>query len=174
MRPLSRVPHLLGLFAMLVGALALPMATTAQTPTCADYSSTAAAQFALDINPSLAPSLDPDGNGVACDDAASAAQTPSSTELQLPTGAAETPAATTGQPQPTADVIDGQPTQSTTTQTQPQTGDLDGRIGGSRAQRDLVENTLLAAYLKAGRPDDARRLVAAHGDRRPTVPVAGL
>jgi tetratricopeptide (TPR) repeat protein len=48
------------------------------------------------------------------------------------------------------------------------------RIGGSRAQRDLVENTLLAAYLKAGRPADARRLVAAHGDRRPTVPVAGL
>lgn len=48
------------------------------------------------------------------------------------------------------------------------------RIGGSRAQRDLVENTLLAAYLKAGRPADARRLVAAHSDRRPTVPVAGL
>lgn len=133
MRSLSRVPHLLGLFAMLMGALALPMATAAQTPTCADYSSTAAAQFALDINPSLASSLDPDGNGIACDDAAGAAQTPSSTELQLPTGAAETPAPTTGQPQPTADVIDGQPTQSTTTQTQPQTGDLDGRIGGSRA-----------------------------------------
>ena len=48
------------------------------------------------------------------------------------------------------------------------------RIGGSRAQRDLVENTLLAAYLKAGRTDDARRLVAAHAERRPTVAVTGL
>ena len=48
------------------------------------------------------------------------------------------------------------------------------RIGGSRAQRDLVENTLLAAYLKAGREDDARRLLAAHTERRPSVPIAGL
>ena len=48
------------------------------------------------------------------------------------------------------------------------------RIGGSRAQRDLIENTLLAAYLKAGRDADARRLLAAHTDRRPSVPVAGL
>jgi tetratricopeptide (TPR) repeat protein len=48
------------------------------------------------------------------------------------------------------------------------------RIGGSRAQRDLIENTLLAAYLKAGRDADARKLVASHADRRPSVPVAGL
>ena len=48
------------------------------------------------------------------------------------------------------------------------------RIGGSRAQRDIIENTLLAAYLKDGRGTDARRLVAAHTDRRPSVPVAGL
>jgi len=48
------------------------------------------------------------------------------------------------------------------------------RIGGSRAQRDLIENTLLAAYLKAGREADARKLLAAHTDRRPSVPVAGL
>ena len=37
------------------------------------------------------------------------------------------------------------------------------RIGGSRAQRDLVERTLAAAYQKAGRTEDARRLLA----RRP-------
>lgn len=37
------------------------------------------------------------------------------------------------------------------------------RIGGSRAQRDLVEKTLAAAYQKAGRSEDARRLLA----RRP-------
>jgi hypothetical protein len=48
------------------------------------------------------------------------------------------------------------------------------RIGGSRAQRDVIENTLLAAYLRAGRPEKARSLVAAHAERRPSVPVAGL
>jgi len=48
------------------------------------------------------------------------------------------------------------------------------RIGGSRAQRDLVEHTLLAAYLTAGRPEDARRLVAKRTDRRATVPIAGF
>ncbi len=140
MRKTSRVPHLLGLIALLMSALALPLAATAQAPTCADYSSQAAAQFALDINPSLASSLDPDGNGGACDDAGAAAQTPSSTELQLPTEQAGAPATsaqaqpTTGQQQPTADVIDGQPTQpSTQQQTQPQGGALDGRIGGARA-----------------------------------------
>lgn len=39
------------------------------------------------------------------------------------------------------------------------------RIGGSRAQRDLVELTLLAACIKAGRADDATALVARQGDR---------
>lgn len=48
------------------------------------------------------------------------------------------------------------------------------RIGGSRAQRDLVEHTLLAAYLRAGRADAARRTIARRLDRRPTVNVAGL
>ncbi len=48
------------------------------------------------------------------------------------------------------------------------------RIGGSRAQRDVIENTLLAAYLKSGRQADARKLVAARADRRPSVTVAGL
>ena len=48
------------------------------------------------------------------------------------------------------------------------------RICGSRAQVDLVEATLLKAYLGAGRPDDVRRLLR---DRRPgpaELPVAGL
>ena len=48
------------------------------------------------------------------------------------------------------------------------------RIGGSRAQRDLVELTLIAAYLKAGRPADARAVVARRTDRRATVGVAGF
>lgn len=48
------------------------------------------------------------------------------------------------------------------------------RIGGSRAQRDLIEFTLLKAYVHAGRPEEARRMLL---QRRPGpvgVPVAGL
>jgi hypothetical protein len=48
------------------------------------------------------------------------------------------------------------------------------RIGGSRAQRDLVEFTLLKAYLNAGRLDDARRRLAARRAGPRDVPVAGL
>ena len=49
------------------------------------------------------------------------------------------------------------------------------RIGGSRAQRDLIRNTLLAAYIKAGRAADARKHIASQKpERRPSVPVAGL
>ena len=48
------------------------------------------------------------------------------------------------------------------------------RIGGSRAQRDLIVNTLLAAYVKDGRVESARALLEARVDRQPTVPVAGL
>ncbi|MCW5746722.1 MAG: tetratricopeptide repeat protein [Alphaproteobacteria bacterium] len=48
------------------------------------------------------------------------------------------------------------------------------RIGGSRAQRDLAEHTLVAAYLKDGRLAQARKLIAARADRHPSVPVAGL
>jgi Tfp pilus assembly protein PilF len=48
------------------------------------------------------------------------------------------------------------------------------RIGGSRAQRDLVEFTLLKAYLASGRLEDVRRMLR---ERRPGaagVTVAGL
>ena len=48
------------------------------------------------------------------------------------------------------------------------------RIGGSRAQHDLIEFTLLKAYANAGRIDDVRRVLA---HRRPgpgEVPVSGL
>jgi hypothetical protein len=48
------------------------------------------------------------------------------------------------------------------------------RIGGSRAQRDLVEYTMVAAYLRAGKPDDARRMIAGRFARRPAVNVAGF
>ena len=47
------------------------------------------------------------------------------------------------------------------------------RVGGSWAQRDLFEHTLLAAYLRAGRGADARALLARRVDRQPSVPVAG-
>ena len=48
------------------------------------------------------------------------------------------------------------------------------RICGSRAQIDLVEATLLKAYLGAGRLDEARRLTR---ERRPgpaSLSVAGI
>lgn len=48
------------------------------------------------------------------------------------------------------------------------------RIGGSRTQRDLVEYTLLAAYLKADRTEDARNMVAKRTARRPTIEVSGF
>jgi len=48
------------------------------------------------------------------------------------------------------------------------------RIGGSRAQRDLVEYTLVAAYLRAGRDEDARKLIERRIERRPAVNVAGF
>jgi tetratricopeptide (TPR) repeat protein len=48
------------------------------------------------------------------------------------------------------------------------------RIGGSRAQHDLIEFTLLRAYLDANRPEDARRLLGARRPGASGVPVTGL
>jgi hypothetical protein len=48
------------------------------------------------------------------------------------------------------------------------------RICGSRAQIDLVEFTLLKAYLATGRLDDGRRLLAALRPSPRGIPVAGL
>ncbi|HVY16751.1 MAG TPA: hypothetical protein VHB27_16125 [Rhodopila sp.] len=47
------------------------------------------------------------------------------------------------------------------------------RIGGSRAQHDIVEFTLLKAYLNADRPGDARRLLARRRPGPVGIPVAG-
>jgi len=48
------------------------------------------------------------------------------------------------------------------------------RIGGSRAQLDLVEFTLLKAYLGADRLDDARRMLSQRRRGSGSPPVAGL
>jgi hypothetical protein len=56
---------------------------------------------------------------------------------------------------------------------EPIAGELE-RIGGSRAQLDLVEFTLLKAYLNADRLDDARRLLRARRAGPGGIPVAGL
>jgi tetratricopeptide (TPR) repeat protein len=48
------------------------------------------------------------------------------------------------------------------------------RIGGSRAQHDLIEFTLLRAYLSAGRLAEARSLITAHRLGASGVPVAGV
>jgi tetratricopeptide (TPR) repeat protein len=56
---------------------------------------------------------------------------------------------------------------------EPIAGELE-RIGGSRAQLDLVEFTLWKAYLGADRPNDARRLLSARRLGPSAIPVAGL
>jgi hypothetical protein len=56
---------------------------------------------------------------------------------------------------------------------EPLVGELE-RIGGSRAQLDLVVFTLVRAYLSADRPDDARRMLSGRRRGRSDVPVAGL
>jgi Tfp pilus assembly protein PilF len=55
----------------------------------------------------------------------------------------------------------------------PIVGDLE-RIGGSRAQLDLVEFTLLKAFLDADRPDDARRVRRLRGRGSSDVGAGGL
>jgi len=47
------------------------------------------------------------------------------------------------------------------------------RVGGSLAQRDLFEYTLLAAYVRTGRHAEARAVLARRPDRTRSVPVAG-
>jgi tetratricopeptide (TPR) repeat protein len=56
---------------------------------------------------------------------------------------------------------------------EPIAGELE-RIGGSRAQLDLIEFTLLKAYLGAGRRDEARRMLQGRGRGASRLPVAGL
>jgi len=48
------------------------------------------------------------------------------------------------------------------------------RIGGSRAQHDLIEFTLLTAYLGAQRLDEAKALLSARRPGASGVPVAGV
>jgi hypothetical protein len=48
------------------------------------------------------------------------------------------------------------------------------RIGGSRAQHDLIEFTLLKAYLEAGRLEEARSLLSARRPGASGVPVMGV
>ena len=55
---------------------------------------------------------------------------------------------------------------------EPIVGDLE-RIGGSRAQLDLVEFTLLKAYLSANRLDDARRIANVRVQAPRAFPLPG-
>jgi hypothetical protein len=56
---------------------------------------------------------------------------------------------------------------------EPIAGELE-RIGGSRAQLDLVEFTLLRAYVSADRLGDARRMLSMRARASSKPPVAGL
>ncbi|HEV2127453.1 MAG TPA: hypothetical protein VGR22_02415 [Thermomicrobiales bacterium] len=135
----SFIRLVLGLLVAVASATALPLATTAaQQPSCADYSTAAAAQFALDINPVLASALDPDRNGAACDHEDASGTTDGAGGLQLPeTQAPAQMPASNAPAEVTVDAIDQQPADTTTMATQPSTtqqaGVLDGRLGGSQA-----------------------------------------
>ncbi len=48
------------------------------------------------------------------------------------------------------------------------------RVGGSRAQHDLIEFTLLRAYLRANRLGEARHLLGARRPGASGVPVLGV
>jgi tetratricopeptide (TPR) repeat protein len=48
------------------------------------------------------------------------------------------------------------------------------RIGGSRAQHDLIEFTLLRAYINANRLEEARRLLCARRPNAAGIPVLGV
>lgn len=48
------------------------------------------------------------------------------------------------------------------------------RLGGSRAQRDLLEFALLSALLKLGRAEEARRLLTLRRPAQTAAPLAGL
>jgi tetratricopeptide (TPR) repeat protein len=48
------------------------------------------------------------------------------------------------------------------------------RIGGSRAQHDLIEFTLLRAYIDAGQLEEARRLISSRRAGASGVPVKGI
>src|SRR5262249_19699927 len=48
------------------------------------------------------------------------------------------------------------------------------RIGGSRAQHDLIEFTLVKAYLGAGRLEEAKRLLSARRPGASRGPVGGI
>lgn len=131
----------LGLVVACASALALVStgSAVAQPAGCADYSTAAAAQFALDINAGLALTLDPDANGVACDhDEASGANAPTAGGLQLPAEDPTAPAGAAVPAQATIDAINQQPANTTTTTTQQPAISLDGTLGSSRAAFEAV------------------------------------
>lgn len=143
MMPRAHVIRLVGLLALMIGTSSFVATVSAQDASCADYTSQSAAQFALDINPGLASSLDPDGNGVACDDGANTGPVETAvpgrtgSDLQLPTTVAETPTPPSAQPTATVAAVDQQPTDTIPTATPPgttqqtTTGVLDGRLGSN-------------------------------------------
>ena len=144
----QRIIRTVGLVVLLVSTLQVLLAgqATAQTVACADYSSTSAAQFALDINPALASGLDPDGNGIACDDQQSGQSGTSgadrgTTDLQLPGTGDPSPTPAGQQGQPNVDAVDQQPTGDQALpsgQQGQQAQSLDGRLGGTRAGWEAV------------------------------------
>jgi hypothetical protein len=151
---ISFIRILLALCMALAATAAVTMAGATQQPGCDDYSTASAAQFALDINPGLAPSLDPDGNGIACDHEGASSTGGPSSGLQLPGSETPTPSTSNIPAEATVDVIDQQPANTTTTTTTQQPSVLDGRLGSTRAAFEAVYGAPVEEL-----PDDANPMV---------------
>jgi hypothetical protein len=94
---------LLLLTATAVMALMFASAAPAVVHVCSNHPNQQSAQAALDQDPSLAPTLDPDGDGTACEDFFGATASPTATATASPTATATaSPTATaTASPLPT-------------------------------------------------------------------------
>jgi hypothetical protein len=79
---------LLLLTATAVMALMFASAAPAVVHVCSNHPNQQSAQAALDQDPSLAPTLDPDGDGTACEDFFGAMASPTATATASPTATA--------------------------------------------------------------------------------------
>jgi hypothetical protein len=72
---------------------------------CSDHPNQQSAQAALDQDPSLAPTLDPDGDGVACDDFFGATASPTATATATASPTVTATASPTATVSPTATAL---------------------------------------------------------------------
>lgn len=101
---LRRLVALLGLLALII-----PQTTTAQSATCADYDAWEWAQSIHDQQPSTRAGLDPDGNGIACDNLPRGGFAPAWWTDSIPASAVEARLVSVTDGDTLVVTIDGQP-----------------------------------------------------------------